>query len=248
MPNAKSLLTSPTPSFLIVGDGGTGKTRFLATCPRAFVIDTDNGMASVAGQDVEYRTFKDAPYGSKATNPDLGIYPWGTAWDQFVKEINRIGELMDKGEFPYDTLGVDSITTLSNISMNYVLKSAGKIGNAAPEIQHWGQQLRLLETVMDQLTSWPIRLVVTAHIKRDDNLVMGTKEYLPLVAGQLSGKIGIYFDEVYFTDVKGLGRDRKVVFVTESQAMYKQAKTRHNVPSGVEANWSAVEKAMGGGA
>lgn len=256
MPNAKTLGLSDTPSILVIGDGGTEKTRFLAGCPKPFVLDFDNGMASTRGMDVEYETFKDAPYGSKATNKEAGIYPWGESWPRFIDFLNNnvwpgleagtnIIKTSDKREVQALTLGSDSLTTLATQCMNYVLKSGGKGANANPEIQHWGSQLRLLETVMEQLSAWPVRLVVTAHVKRDDNLVMGTREFLPLVAGQLSGKIGIYFDECYYTLTSGTGKDRKVTFRTESNEVYKQAKSRHNVPTGTLARWSEIAKYFG---
>lgn len=250
MPNAKDRKANPTPSILLVGDGGTRKTRFLATCPKIFIYDFDNGTASIAGEDVEYQTFKDAPYGvkvSKKMTEEEGIYEWGTAWPAFINHLNnKVWPKIEAGTFEFTEIAGDSITSLANICMNYVLKASGKTGGASPEIQHWGSQLRLLETVMDQLTAWPVTLIMTAHIKRDDNLVMGTKEYLPLIGGQLSGKIGIYFDEVWYTDLKTLPakgpEPAKTIAVlkTNTEGMYKQAKTRHNIPSGTEARWSNV--------
>jgi hypothetical protein len=251
MPNAKDLKMNPNPSILLVGDGGTRKTRFLAGCPKPFIFDFDAGMASTRGMDVEYETFKDAPWGSKATNHEAGIYAWGESWPRFVDFLNknvwpgledgsRIVKTTDKREVKIETLGADSLTTLATQCMNYVLKASGKAGNTNPEIQHWGSQLRLLETIMEQLAAWPSRLVVTAHIKRDDNLVMGTKEFLPLVAGQLSGKIGVYFDECYYTSSSGAGKDAKVLLKTEGEGLYKQAKSRHNVPNNIEASWAKI--------
>jgi hypothetical protein len=242
MPNSKDLLQSATPSILIVGDGGTEKTRFLAGCPKPFVFDFDAGMLSTRGMDVTYETFKDAPYGSKAIDKERGIYPWGESWPRFIDYLNtKVWPLIEAGTWPFETAGVDSLTTLAMQCMNYVLKGSGKTGGSNPEIQHWGSQLRLLETVMEQLSAWPIRLVVTAHIKRDENPVLGMKEMLPLVAGQLSGKIGIFFDECYYTNVSGTGKDRKVTFKTESEGLYKQAKSRHGVPSNTAASWKAIE-------
>lgn len=250
MANAKDRKANPTPSILIVGDGGTGKTRFIATCPKPYIYDFDNGTASIAGEDVEYDTFKDAPYGVKvgAAQKAEGIYEWGTAWPAFIKHLNdNVAAQVDKGEMKFGTYALDSLTSLANICMNYVLKSSGKTGTASPEIQHWGMQLRLLEIVMDQLTALPVPLIVTAHIKRDNNLVSGAvAEMLPLVGGQLSGKVGIYFDEVWYTDVKlvpaagGKPAGRKTILNTESTGLLRMAKTRHMVPSGTEAKWSLV--------
>jgi hypothetical protein len=249
MANAKDVQPNPTPSILLVGDGGSRKTRFVATCPKPFIYDFDAGTASIRGTDVEYETFKDAPFGVKVgpAQKKLGIYEWGTAWPAFVKHFNEnVVSYIDKGEaLPFLLYAFDSLTSMAMICMNYVLKESGKNGKDQPAIQHWGMQLRLLEVVMDQVTALPVPLVVTAHIRRDQNLLMETTEFLPLVGGQLSGKIGIYFDEVWYTKIEtrtvGQKTEKYLTLLTESQGMYKQAKTRHNIPSGIVGHWSNVE-------
>lgn len=242
MAKASDIQVTATPSILLVGDSGTKKTRFIGTCPKPFVFDFDKGMASLRDNpDVEYATFKDAPHQSKVVNPEKGIYKYGDAWPAFIKKLNEIGELMEKGTNPYETLGFDSVTTLSNICMNYVLRSDGKSGQA-PQIQHWGQQMALLETVMDQLTSWDILKVVTAHIQRNTNDVTQVVEMLPLVTGKLAGKIGIYFDEVYFTEVKKSQQGRVFSLTTEGTSLQKQAKTRYGVKDGSETSWDAIKQ------
>lgn len=265
MPNAKSFRRTETPSILLVGDGGTRKTRFAASCPKPLILDFDAGTASIAGMDVYYSTFKDAPW--KAPKPgqkvaagvdtEKGIYPWGEGWVAFIKYLDDVlWPAIEKGRpytietedgpYEFETLVVDSLTTMANASMNWVLKTSGKTGMAQPEIQHWGQQLRTLETVMEAIAAWPIRLVVTAHIKRDENQTMGTKEFLPLVSGQLSGKVGIYFDEVYYTKTEGKGKDQKVKIITTTDPLYRMAKSRMNVPQDTELSWPAIAKALAG--
>lgn len=241
-------------SILIIGDGGTEKTRFTASCGGIHICDFDKGMDSTGdilpSSGATFRTFKDAPHGSKAVNEAKGIYPWGTAWPAFIRHLDtEIWPRVEAGELA--ALGYDSLTTLANISMNFVLRSDNKTGKDQPAVQHWGYQLRLLETLMDQTTAWPCTLIVTAHIKRDINLVHGgvegTIEYLPMVAGQLSGRIGIYFNEVYYTKVTGTGPTRRIVLQTQSEGLFKQAKSRRNVPNGTLARWTEVEKFLRGG-
>jgi hypothetical protein len=229
------------PSILLVGDGGTGKTTFIGTCPKPYIFDFDNGVASLRGNsEVEYDMFKDAPRGSKVFNPDNGIYQFGKAWPAFISRLNEIGGQMDKGTCPYETLALDSVTTLSDICMNYVLNSDGHTGN--PQIQHWGSQIQLLQTVMDQLTSWDIIRIVTAHIQRNTNDVTQVIEQLPLVTGKLAGKISIYFDEVYYTAVKVGAKGREYVLTTQSTGMIKSARSRAKVPDGTKSDWQEIKK------
>jgi hypothetical protein len=242
MANAKDLIHDPLPRILIVGDSGTHKTYFTSKIPGVFIFDFDKGMAIARGSDVEYDTFKDAPRGGKAM-PNIGVYPYGQAWPQFIKRLNTIGDAIDKGNWLTSEghprpIAIDSITTMANSAMAYTLSIANHTGN--PQLQHWGAQMNLLETVMDQLNSWPVPLIVTAHIQRNTNDLTQVVEMLPLVTGKLAGKISLYFDEVYYAQVKGSGDKKQFVFKTESDAMHKQAKTRHGVPDGIEMSWEKV--------
>jgi hypothetical protein len=244
---ASDLTQTGRPSILLVGDGGTGKTTFLGTCPKPYIFDFDKGIMSLRGNtEVEYDLFKDAPRGSKVFKPENGIYEYGKAWPAFVDRLNEIGAQMDAGTCSYETLGLDSLTTLSDICMNYVLKSDGHVGN--PLIQHWGSQIQLLQMVMDQLTSWDIVRIVTAHVQRNTNDVTQVVEMLPLVTGKLAGKVSIYFDEVYYTTVKTDAKSgtRKYVLQTQSTGMVKAARSRFQVPDGTESSWQAIGKYVTG--
>ena len=240
MSNTKDLVGGENnPKILLVGDGGTHKTWFLTQIPNIFVFDFDKGMAIARGTNVEYQTFKDAPQKAKAMESQ-GIWSWGTAWPKFINKLNEIGERIDKGErIP---IGIDSLTTMSAICMNYVQKGDGRKQEDARRIQDWGAQIQLMEMVMDQLTAWPVPLVVTAHIQRNTNDITETIEMLPLLTGKLAGKVGIYFDEVYYTQVKGKGDKKEFVLQTESYGLVKQAKTRYGVPDGTPTEWEVVKK------
>lgn len=239
---ASDIQVSPYPSILLIGDSGTHKTWFAGSCPKPYIFDFDGGMAILRGNDVaEYDTFKDAPHGSKTINPEKGIYSYGKAWPAFIKRLNEIGGQMDEGTCPYETLVLDSLTTLSNIAMNYVMASDNHTGN--PQIQHWGSQMQLMEKVLDQFSSWPIIKVVTAHIQRNTNDITQVIEMLPLLTGKLAGKAALYFDDVYFTNPPKTDKSGKKIFTltTESSAMMKQAKSRYGVPTGTETEWAAIK-------
>ena len=244
MANAQDITGNPLPRILLIGDSGTHKTFFLSTVPGIYIFDFDKGMAIARGKDVEYDTFKDAPRGSKAM-PDHGIYPYGRSWPEFIKRMNVIGQLIEKDEWLTPEglprpLGLDSLTTMANSAMAYVMSNDAKHGGGAPQLQHWGAQMNLLETVMDQLNSWPVPIIVTAHIQRNTNDLTQTVEMLPLVTGKLAGKVSLYFDEVYYAQVTGTGDRKKFTLKTESDAMHKQAKTRYGVKEGTETSWPAV--------
>jgi hypothetical protein len=232
----------PELSFLVIGDSGTGKTNFIRTLPRPFVFDFDKGMATLEGTGIPYQTFKDAPKGAKILPfmKDRGIYEWGTAWPAAMKHLSDIGTLIDKGECPYDSLCFDSLTLMSDLCMNNILKNSGK---DKPEIQHWGAFLHTMGSIMDQITSWPLIKYLTAHVQRETNDLTQTVEMLPLISGQMKGKISIYFDEIYFAEVTGgvqPNSRREYVFRTQSTTLMKQARSRRGVPDRVAQDFRTI--------
>jgi hypothetical protein len=174
--------------------------------------------------------------------PDEGIYAWGTAWEHFQKRLNEIGEMIDKGTCPYATLVLDSLTTWGNIALDYVLKNSGHKASDPVDPGRWGMQMGLMETVIDQLTAWPLNLVVLAHIQRDTNMVTQNVEHLPLITGKLAGKIGVYFTDVVYTDIKGEGANAKFIMHTEKSAMRRQSKSQSGIPTGTETKFSELKK------
>lgn len=253
MPNAADILIGDDASFLLVGDGGTHKSFFIGTCPSPiYVFDTDKGMSIHKGRkDITYDTFRELPAGQKLDpkgkifRAEDGWYEYGTAWPAFLKKLNEIGKLIDEGTCPYKTIGVDSLTMLTDIAQSYILKQNNR---ALMEQRDWGAFLSNMTTVFSQLTGWPLVKVLTAHVKRDENQLTQTVEKLPLVPGQFAGKVPVLFDEVYFTDFKSEAvkagepeRKMKWFLQTQPDGVIKQAKSRkYNVPSGTPTDFNAV--------
>jgi hypothetical protein len=143
------------------------------------------------------------------------------------------------------TLAFDSLTFMANLALNYVKKETNFNHKDPVDQGRWAQQTGLMETVLDQLTSWPVIKVATVHIQRDTNQVTQSVEKLPLLTGKLAGKAPGYFSEVYFTEAEGKGSDQKFVIRTQQTTMLKCAKSPLGVPDGSEASWTAVQKALG---
>jgi hypothetical protein len=240
MPTTEDLKDDNKTSFLLVGDSGTQKTGFFATCPKPlYIFDTDKGMARLAGvKGIGYDTFKELPrnekFDPKGELAKEGFYEYGTAWGAILKKINEIGRLIDQGKNEFKVIGFDSLTLLTDVAQSHILKQTG---HDSMQQNDWGAFLNNMSQLFGQLTAWPVLKVLTAHIKRDENLITGTTEKLPLVPGQFSGKVSVYFDEVYFTDVKNEGvGDKKIAkyFIhTVPDAVMRQAKSRkYNLPTG----------------
>jgi len=253
MPNAADIKPEANTSFLLIGDGGTHKTFFIGTCPMpAYVFDFDNGMAILAGRsDIDYDTYVEVSNGVKLTDWQKanGWYEYGRAWPAILKKLNEIGREMDAGTCKYKTLAFDSLTILTDLCLSYAIRENGGPFNDGRQM--WGVFLNNMTVLFSQFTKWPVTKVLTAHVKRDDNLVMGTVEKLPNVPGQFSGKVGVYFDEVYYTEVKMVALDPKKptekspIFVLKSvqDGTIKQAKSRKlNVPNDTPTDFNEIMK------
>lgn len=271
MANSKNI-TSGDANILIVGDSGTQKTRFFGTFPEGTVevADFDKGMASLSDKSVEYETFKEAAAGQivKPWQTKLGIYPAGLAWPAFIQWINKVGDRLEQGKGP-KVIGFDSLSFMSMIAMSKILKDNGW---DVPNQGAYGAQQEYLKRVLNQVSAWPVRVVCTAHIKRDDNLVTGISEKLPLLTGQLAGFISAFFDEVYFVEPVAVvakpavpaqaavpakdGQPAKpavpaqpavpasnqIVVRTKATPSMRQAKSRWNVPDGTALDWNLIGK------
>lgn len=239
MANAKDI-TSESSNILIIGDGGTRKTAFLGSVPGIYIFDFDKGMATVRGRDIEYGTFKEVPKGIKVTPKQTerdGLYEFGHAWPAFFKKLQEIGTLIDQGKGP-KAIGFDSLTMLSMIAVNKILLDTNQ---PSPHQGTWGAHHEYFKTIFGQVTAWPIRVLATAHVHRAENDLTQMTEKLPLLAGKLAGLIGVFFDEVYYTQHEIKDGKYNSTLITSQTGMYKQAKTRWGVPNNTETDWRAVE-------
>lgn len=242
--NAKDI-TSGAANILLVGDSGTHKTFFLGTVPGIYIFDFDKGMTILRGRDIQYDTFKDAPKDWKVTEQHTkrdGIYERGHAWNAFVKRLNEIGTLIDAGKGP-KAIGLDSLTFLAEIAMNDILRTSKTTDAGNPTIASYGALLSYMKALLGQLTAWPIQLIVTAHIQRNENDITQVQEKLPLISGKMSGLISAFFDEVYFceSEVQSNGT-QKFTLKTKATPSMRQAKSRWGVPDGTETSYEAVAK------
>lgn len=240
MANAKDI-QSGAGNILIIGDGGTWKTRFLTSIPGVYVFDFDKGMASVKGQDVEYDTYKDLARDIKG-GPDfekIGLYEFGKSWDAFYKKFQDVMQkVIARDPKAPKCIALDSLTMMSFSAVNKILLDTG---HAAPHQGTWGAHHEYFKTIFSMATALPIRFVCTAHIQRDENQITQTTEKLPLLAGKLAGLVPVFFDEVWYTEAKGDG----IVIRTKQSATLKQAKSRDNIKDETPLTWKDIAPLIG---
>ena len=234
MPSAKDIQLNDDTAFLLIGDGGTHKSWFIGTCPSPiYVFDFDKGMDIHAGRsDIDYDTFKELQRGQKLEKENSvlaaqGHYEYGKAWPAFLKKLNDLGQQIDRGQCPYKTIAVDSLTLAAECCMSYVLNENNRTATEQRDWQTFGSNMKVL---FSQLTGWPLTKVLTAHIKRDENLVTGAIEKLPLISGQSAGVVPVFFPEVYYTEANTKTENGKRItsftFRCQQDNVHKQAKSR----------------------
>lgn len=232
-------------SFLLIGEPGTGKTNFLGTLPKPlYVFDADKGMRTLFGvEGITYDTFRDAPFGMA---PAPGLYKWGSGWLAMRKQAEELVR-----DCPYASVAIDTVSFAFELAKNYArLKNPAKQGPEAMELPQWGDTAGQMKSFLDVFLAIRAVKVATCHVKRDINPVTDVVEFLPLLEGQMQGKIGGFFDECYYTNIKKEGSGDKAIYrycVQTAQAnLFKSARTRLGVPDGTDSNWPAVLKAIGG--
>lgn len=241
MPNTRDL-QGESSNILLIGDTGVHKTWLLGQVPDNFIFDFDKGLAILRGGSTDYETFKEAPKGTKV-GPLLkqkGLYEYSEAWPVLIKKLNEFAAQYESGKLPYKNVSLDSLTFMSHIALNHVLKSTNQ---ELPHQGSWGAQQEYIKRVLDQLVTWPIRLICTAHIQRDNNDITGVTEKLPLVTGKLAGLLSAYFDEVYFCESEVDEKGKQSFFVrTQSTPQLRQAKSRYGVPDKTPLDWKVISK------
>lgn len=248
MANAKDITGSRT-NILLIGDSGTWKTGFTGGVPGIYVFDFDAGMATLRGRDIPYDTFKDLAKLDASGKPLVatpwhlaqGLHSFGSGWDAFYKKFLEIGQLIEKGDpAAPKAISFDSLTHMSSLAVNKILKDTG---HPAPHQGTWGAHHEYFKTIFSMATAWPIRLIATCHIQRDQNDLTQTVEKLPLLAGKMAGFVSTFFDEVYFCESEVQADGKQKFFVkTKATPSMRQAKSRFGVPDNTPTDFAAISK------
>lgn len=177
------------PRVLLYGASGTGKTHFLGTCPRPYIMDFDNGIETLLGR--EGLEFQHELFEPLALD----------TWDRFNKKLRDFETGRVKG---IDTLAIDSLSALCDCIEAKVLRTNNR-DILHKEQQDWGQEISTIEQVMYRLNqaSKFYHVIVTSHEQVKEDLVRGETFVVPIVSGQkMPFELPKFFTEVYriYTD------------------------------------------------
>lgn len=149
-------------TIIFAGRVEAGKSTLLGSCPTLLRIDIDkNGIT--LGQTADYAFDRDQP---------------GPTWTQLEDLAGHLGEAKKKGDCPYTTVGLDSLTTLGSLAMNHV-ENELRISTNNPKAMFrdlgqdgWSQRNRLIATLVTRLRLSGLGVAMTAHLI-DKTIPMG---------------------------------------------------------------------------
>jgi hypothetical protein len=167
-------------------------------------------MTSVRGKNVAYDTF--------------------TSYADF--EI-RFRELEMK--CPFDTLVIDSVTTMEEYCMDKVLQANRR---AMPTMNEWNVLIADLKDLFMRATKMSNHLVVIAHEQMIQDEITGEVMVRPQIVGKkLPAQLPLWFDEVYRTQVSRNKEGVPVYSILTVADMKYTAKSRiHCLPAVMD--WS----------
>jgi len=192
---------------LAYGKSGTGKTTFACTFPKPYVFDWDNGMLSQRGKDIVYDTY--------------------ISWKAFEFKLQQL-----ERECPYETLVVDSVTTMEEYMMQEILALNKRI---EPTLHEWGRLVDWMQALFLRMTKMAHHIVVCAHEQVLQDEITSEILVLPLIVGRkLPGQLPLWFDEVYRCQTAKSKEGKAVYQILTTADVKYTAKSRLGVLEAIE--------------
>lgn len=180
-------------TFLIYGDGGTGKSYLAASAPgRKLFLDIEDRADNLPGEVVRWSGAGSFP--DCASNATV-VIPCKDA-----EQLTKIVGAIKSGKLPIQSVIIDSITLLQQNEIDE--KFAGQM-----QKQHWGQLLKLIAPPLRQLMTLAKKdssdlecVVLTAWHK--EYTIAEELRIKPFVDGQLQQRLSHLTDVVGYLSVQ----------------------------------------------
>jgi hypothetical protein len=251
IPDPQQVSVTP-PEFvdaLVFGLSGTGKTEFAASWSLAgpvLFLDSDNGILSVATSPRLTSTQRDLIFQVPITDKSQDSHYKKPVGFLSVKTI--LEQVSTNGEFAGivpKTIVIDSLTTLSEMCMAYVLTNNSKSANAQPTLPDYGTQMRELLNIVHLGVGSRANFICIAHQQFTKDELSGRIWCVPLVTGKLSQNLPAYFDEVYYARVRQSGNSHKYTLLTKPDGMIV-AKSRLGLPAEIDSSYVSIKTILEG--
>jgi hypothetical protein len=160
----------PWVNVLVYGPNGSGKTRFIASGPKALIIDIrEDGTRSTVGSGAKYLTVRN--------------------WEDIGHAYWLLKSLLARGKCPWQTVGLDTISAMQNLAMSFVLGEAEDRDpsreKGMPDKRTYGRAGELMKGMMLAFKDLPMHTVYTAQMRRitDDDTGQVLEYAVDLPAG-----------------------------------------------------------------
>lgn len=196
--------------FLIIGETGTGKTRFCGTFPKPYLFSFDNGVDTLGGLDIDYDVFVE------------GNRQKPTQYQRFLTEWARVG-----ADPKYQTLILDNVTNLSKFIMDDLIYVNGltdkQLGNSVWDL--YRSLKNKLHDIVSSVTTQQRYIICTALPEWETDKNTGEMKVFPSTEGKFRQEMCAWFSEVYYTHVEKSKDGLKYMMKTKADGKYT-AKSR----------------------
>jgi hypothetical protein len=234
--------------LLLIGASGAGKTVGACSFPGPIkVMDFDGKISSAAKfYSADKEKLEQIDFNPYSKVPIKGDVKLGrkAKMQGFFDDLQVYYGLQNTNQpLPFKTIIVDSLTTLSDSIMEdyrYVSQTAVKRPNADQNsMSDYGLLATHFKQIMTGILSLNCNVVFIAHsiLAKDESSGTITNEIL--FPGQMSGKLGIYFEEVYFAKIDSTG---KHIWQTKPDPKTSFCRTQRKLPVEIPANYSEIVK------
>ncbi len=234
--------------LLLIGQSGAGKTIGACTFPgKIKIFDFDGKVTSAAqfySKDKEKLDSIDfSAYSKMPVKGDLksGRKPRMTA---FLSDVQELFDFQNsKKQLPFDTLIVDSISTLADSLLEdyrEVSQTAVKRPNKDQNsMSDYGLLATHFKQIMCGILALECNVIFIGHssLVKDESSGVITNEIM--FPGQMASKLGIYFEEVYFAKINAKGEH---VWQTKADSKTSFCRTQRQLPSEILANYTEIVK------
>jgi len=196
------LLTTPEESqwikVLIYGLPGTGKTVFAATAPTPLIVDVEHGTTSLNNHPT-LRTTPVIRYKSSKTLEQVIM--------EFTKESGETKQ--------FDSLVIDSFSEFQRRVLDEQLSTNSGNARYIPDMQAFNLNTNLLRGVAGKLRTLQKHVIVTAHVKEEQDQI-GRTLYRPDLTPKLANSLLGMMDVVGYMQMKTVkGADNKEKVIRE---------------------------------